>query len=69
MTKDAMGNRSPAQEVDQTLELFCAGIEFAAKWHEQEATKEDIKGWSERAKDHRYHAEDLRTLARKVAKA
>lgn len=54
--------------VDKTVELFCGGIEYAAKWHEEEAKRQEARGWTERAKDHLYHAEDLRAHSARILK-
>ena len=56
------------KEVDRTVEMFCSGIEFAAKWHLEEAQKWEDKCWTERARDHRDHASDLRSLLHSILK-
>lgn len=60
-----MSSSSPQ---DRTLAHFIAGIEFAAKWHETRAQIEEEKQWTERARDHRDHAQDLRDLIHKLEK-
>ena len=55
------------REVDNTVEVFCAGVEFASEWHLQQAQKWEDRGWSETAKEHRLNAEELLKLSAKIS--
>lgn len=71
---DTKGSEQPPRapqappEVDNTLELFAAGIRYAADWHLLEAQKWEDKGWSEWAKHHREVSEELQEVAKKVSR-
>ena len=65
-TLESPKESAAAPQPSHTVNLFTAGMEYVAQWHEREAAREEERGWTERAKDHRYHAEDIRTLIKKV---